>query len=270
MDKITLVNKNKQLTLDSREVAEMVGKRHDHLIRDVEMYIEYMETPDLGNGSIPRVTDFFMQGFYLSGNPPREYKKYDCTKKGCEFIAHKLTGQKGALFTASYINRFHEMEEDLRQVSVMLTEEQKLQLAIFQARTVDEAAVAAANLDRYRQKQIEAKEREIEHKTEVIRGVTDDVDIYTKRNVLNKVVRYKNANFAERWNELYERYREVYSVDLKARCEGYNLKQQKKKNQLSVIKYTEKFGHIDNLYKIALKLYETDIKEILRHLQKIA
>ena len=33
------------------------------------------------------------------------------TKKGCEFIAHKLTGTKGTIFTARYINRFHEMQE---------------------------------------------------------------------------------------------------------------------------------------------------------------
>lgn len=32
-------------------------------------------------------------------------------KKGCEFIAHKMTGQKGTEFTARYINRFHEMED---------------------------------------------------------------------------------------------------------------------------------------------------------------
>lgn len=38
---------------------------------------------------------------------------YDITKKGCEFIAHKLTGIKGTEFTARYINRFHEMEDAL-------------------------------------------------------------------------------------------------------------------------------------------------------------
>ncbi len=81
-----------------------------------------------------------------------------------------------------------------------------------------------------KEKLIAEQKREIEHKTEVIKGATDDIDIYTKRNVLNKVVRYKGgANFAERWNELYDRFREVYSIDLKARCEGYNLKQKKKK-----------------------------------------
>ena len=105
----------KELTLDSREVAEMVGKRHDHLIRDIETYIQYLENPDLGNGLKPIITDFFIESSYKSGTPPRNYKKYDCTKKGCEFIAHKLTGQKGALFTATYINRFHEIEQALAE-----------------------------------------------------------------------------------------------------------------------------------------------------------
>ena len=36
---------------------------------------------------------------------------YNITKKGCEFIAHKCTGKKGVVFTARYINRFHELEE---------------------------------------------------------------------------------------------------------------------------------------------------------------
>jgi prophage antirepressor-like protein len=113
-------------------------------------------------------------------------------------------------------------------------------------------------------------QKEVEYKNEVIKGVTEDIDIYTKRNILNKVVKYKGANFKERWNELYSRFREVYSIDLQARCEGYNLRQEKKKDRLSVVKYAEKFGYIDDLYKIALKLYETDINEILKHLQKIA
>lgn len=69
---------------------------------------------------------------------------------------------------------------------------------------------------------------------------------------------------------MYERFKEVYSIDLKARCEGYNLKQEKKKDKLTTIKYAEQFGHLDNLYKVALKLYETDIREILEQLKEIA
>ena len=37
---------------------------------------------------------------------------YNVTHKGCEFIANKLTGIKGTEFTARYVNRFHELEEN--------------------------------------------------------------------------------------------------------------------------------------------------------------
>ncbi|MGF7059242.1 antA/AntB antirepressor family protein [Brassicibacter mesophilus] len=129
--------------------------------------------------------------------------------------------------------------------------------------------IANVKLIEHQNKVIELQS-ELEYKTEVIKGITEDIDVYTKRNVLNKVVRHKKANYSLRWNELYDRFREVYSIDLKARCEGYNLKQEKKKDKLSVIKYAEKFGHLDDLYKIAAKLYEADVKEILEQLQKIA
>jgi Rha family phage regulatory protein len=240
----------KELTLDSREVAEMVEKNHKELLRDIRTYEGY-----LGESNFA-LTDFFIPSTYVSIQN-KELPNYQITKKGCEFIAHKLTGQKGALFTATYINRFHEMEQALIEKEEPLQIDSKF---LYQL---------AGQLEE-KEKLIAEQKREIEHKTEVIKGATDDIDIYTKRNVLNKVVGYKGANFAERWNELYDRFREVYSIDLKARCEGYNLKQKKKKDQLSTIKYAEKFGYIDDLYKIALKLYETDINEILKHLQKIA
>nr|DAU21420.1 MAG TPA: regulatory protein [Caudoviricetes sp.] len=110
-------------TLDSREVAEMVGKRHDHLIRDIKKYIGEMSAPNFGEGAEAKnhsgselgelkiePTDFFRENTYRDKNK-QERPCYDITKKGCEFIAHKLTGIKGTEFTACYINRFHDMED---------------------------------------------------------------------------------------------------------------------------------------------------------------
>lgn len=96
------------LTLDSREVAQMLPKRHDHLVRDIAKYSEYLTDPKIG------VSEFWQESSYkdITG---RTLKCYLITKKGCEFIAHKMTGRKGALFTATYINRFHEMEELLKK-----------------------------------------------------------------------------------------------------------------------------------------------------------
>nr|DAI98318.1 MAG TPA: regulatory protein [Caudoviricetes sp.] len=97
----------KLLTIDSREVARMMEKRHDHLIRDVDTYCEYLAAPKIG------VSEFWQTSSYKD-TTGRKCKCYLITKKGCEFIAHKMTGKKGAIFTATYINRFHAMEEALK------------------------------------------------------------------------------------------------------------------------------------------------------------
>ncbi len=92
--------------LSSREVAEMVGKEHSKLLRDIRKYSEQLAESKIGLG------DFFTESNYLDSKG-QSRPCYLVTKKGCEFIAHKLTGQKGTEFTARYINRFHEMEHEL-------------------------------------------------------------------------------------------------------------------------------------------------------------
>lgn len=95
-------------TLDSREVAEMVGKQHKNLLADVRGYVK-----ELGELKI-QPTDFFRENTYKT-EQNKTLPCYDITKKGCEFIAHKLTGIKGTEFTARYINRFHDMEDIIRE-----------------------------------------------------------------------------------------------------------------------------------------------------------
>lgn len=111
----------KDLTLDSREVAEMVEKNHSHLLRDIETYKQYLGESKIG------FTDFFTPSTYTS-NQNKVLPNYQITKKGCEFIAHKLTGQKGTIFTATYINRFHEMEEKLHEPPKPLSPMEQLKL----------------------------------------------------------------------------------------------------------------------------------------------
>lgn len=102
------MNKLQALTLDSREVAKMLPKAHAHLLRDIDKWNEYFTESNFG------FSEFWQESSYkdITG---RTLKCYLITKKRCEFIAHKMTGRKGALFTATYINRFHEMEQALKE-----------------------------------------------------------------------------------------------------------------------------------------------------------
>lgn len=101
------MNKLEQKYIESREVAEMVGKEHSKLLRDIRVYSEQLAESNIGLG------DFFVESTYVDANN-QSRPCYLVTKKGCEFIAHKLTGIKGTEFTAKYINRFHEIETVIR------------------------------------------------------------------------------------------------------------------------------------------------------------
>lgn len=91
-------------SITSMEVAEWCGKDHGKLLRDIRNYVGQLAEAKIGLG------DFFQESTYQDANNQTR-PCFLVTKKGCEFIAHKMTGQKGTEFTARYINRFHEMEE---------------------------------------------------------------------------------------------------------------------------------------------------------------
>lgn len=112
-------------TLTSLEVAEMVGKKHCDLMRDIRRYCNQMNVANeklgaerkiaLGDSAWRKIelVDFFKESTYLDENNQTR-PCYNITKKGCEFIAHKLTGVKGTAFTARYINRFYEMKQYIK------------------------------------------------------------------------------------------------------------------------------------------------------------
>lgn len=101
--------------IDSREVAELVGKKHADLIRDIKRYRDQLSKVD--PKSKIAFSDFFIESSYDVEGQSRRYPCYLVTLKGCEFIAHKLTGEKGTIFTATYINRFHEMKGEIAENS---------------------------------------------------------------------------------------------------------------------------------------------------------
>lgn len=101
--------------IDSRTAAEWTGKKHSELMKDIRRYEEYLK-----QGKIP-ATDFWQETTYTASNG-KENPCYMITKKGCEFIQHKMTGQKGAVFTAKYINYFWEQGERLQEATQILLE----------------------------------------------------------------------------------------------------------------------------------------------------
>lgn len=118
-----LISKDGIRAIDSREVAEMIEMRHTDLLRKVAKYEDILTNAKL------RSLDFFIPNEYQDSKGETR-KCYLLTKKGCDMVANKLTGEKGVLFTYQYINRFEEMEKELSVPKIPTTDREILFLSV--------------------------------------------------------------------------------------------------------------------------------------------
>ena len=103
-------------TISSKEVAEMLGKRHDNFMRDIRKYINTLgeEAPK-----------YFVEGSYKDGlNEVRA--GYEITLAGCELIAGRMIGEKSTAFKEKYLEVFGAPVEEpaVEPVSTDLTVEE--------------------------------------------------------------------------------------------------------------------------------------------------
>ena len=167
-----------------------------------------------------------------------------------------------------YINK---LENKIVELQNQISKKDLLLLNIINSKGDKAMAIALKEYEEYISKPLieenNKKQKEIEYKQEIIEGLTQNVTIYEKRQLLNRVVRYKGADYRQRWTELYKVFKETHHIDLKTRMESYN--KINKPKMKSVLDYAENFGHIDNLYKIACKLYESDMNELLENIKDV-
>lgn len=112
------MNNLTKTTITSMEIAEMMETEHWKILRKLEGqekngkhvkgYVEVLTDNEVV------VSDFFIKSTYRDASG-KECKCYEVTKLGCDFLANKFTGEKGVLFTARYVKRFHDMENAIHQ-----------------------------------------------------------------------------------------------------------------------------------------------------------
>ena len=139
----TIQNEQGELipVLDSREVARMLGREHFEILR-------YIEGSNGRVGILATIqntkwcsTDYFIESSYKD-TFGRDCKCYLVTKKGCELIGNKQNGEKGTLFCLAYVERFNEMEKELKNNNPTLAKEDELILAVVKGATPLDRATA--------------------------------------------------------------------------------------------------------------------------------
>jgi len=111
------MNQNNQF-ISTVEIAEAMNVSHKAILQKLEGANRRGKHTDgvieiLGRLNF-QPSDFFIKSSYIN-NQNKEMPCYNCTRKGCEFLAHKFNGEKGIQFTATFINRFHDMEQALTE-----------------------------------------------------------------------------------------------------------------------------------------------------------
>lgn len=81
MELIKIEKSGNNLVTTSRNLAEVLGKRHDHVLRDLEVILE---NPNVGN--------LIIESEYKAEGQTRKYKQYLLTKDGLILYLFNIQG----------------------------------------------------------------------------------------------------------------------------------------------------------------------------------
>lgn len=159
MNELTIIDRSGVEVVDSREVAEAIGKQHAHLMRDIKNYCDIL---DKSSESKIGLADFFIPSTYIDSQD-KERPCYLLTKKGCDMVANKMTGEKGVIFTAMYVSAFEKMREkitkpmttaEMFQLQAQINVEQERRLAAIEAnqqKVIEACSVPAVGRDEWQE-----------------------------------------------------------------------------------------------------------------------
>ncbi|AUR93080.1 Rha family regulatory protein [Vibrio phage 1.182.O._10N.286.46.E1] len=128
-----LISSNQPLTMSSREIAGLTGKRHDHVLRDIQKMID---NPKLGF----RVSD----SFYSPEGQSRTYKQYLLPRRSSDLLVMSYSVE----IQAKVYDRWQELESS-QAPRIPQTLSEALQLAADQAKALELAAPKVAFVDNF-------------------------------------------------------------------------------------------------------------------------
>lgn len=237
---------NKPLTIDSRDVAKMVGKEHDKLLRDIRTYISQMEQ---ANEESPRLEspikpeDYFIESIYVNSQNKNQ-PCYLLTKLGCEFVSNKLTGVKGTAFTAIYTKKFNEMESQQQKPTC-----------------IEDVLIQSLQ----EMKDIRLKVEQTSNQVQVVAHRINSLDCTnidgTPQQRLNSMVRkysYDNGIiYSQGWKDFRKAFNTAYQTNVVSKCKNYCEAHHIK--NLSIPAYLSRVGLIEDALRVADKML--NIKE---------
>ena len=218
-------------TISSREIAELSGKMHKHVLDAIRVMEPAWENV---TGTKFRLSEY-------TDSTGRKLPQYELNKKECLYVATKFNDEA----RAKLVLRWEELETSARSYTIEEMMIHTLQQSIETRKRVE---AIEARMDAH------DKERELaESNLFALPAATEEVAPITRRAELNQAVRLyavkMNIPYNAVWKKLYAVHYARYHVNISLRA---------KNARCSGLDYAEKHGHIEQLIAI------------INHLSKIA
>lgn len=111
MNKQLVFIDNNRVVTDSLTVAEVFGKRHDHVLRDIEVQIEKLREAGENEWGLLN----FGEAHYQHPQNKQWYKKYLLTEEAFTLVAFAYTTPEAMKMKVRFIEEFKRMKEELQK-----------------------------------------------------------------------------------------------------------------------------------------------------------
>ncbi len=213
MDELT---KRRLKTINSREVAEMMDKKH----KEIMWMIEGNEKrgivgikPTIDQSAELHFANYFIESTY--DDRGRQLRCYECTKMGCELLANKLTGEKGILFSAKYVKKFNEMEL-VQQQTIDMTE---LSPSLQTFKQIFDTMVEQEIKQKQMEKDIEGIKTSLDGIQNLI-SLSKDNWRHDVKDIINKIAYKTGTKHKVIWDEAYNELQTRFGVNLNTRLKN--------------------------------------------------
>ena len=135
-----LFNKDGQIVVSSRAIANDFGKQHKHILETINSL-----KVDLSSAEFSAL---FIESEYKASNGKMN-KEYLLTRDGFSLIVMSFTGKQALQWKLKYIEAFNKMEEIIKNNIPQISKRQELILNIVDSKNQFEMASAIKELEEY-------------------------------------------------------------------------------------------------------------------------
>lgn len=238
---------NERVVTDSRKVAEVFGKRPDHVMRDIDNIKK--DAPNFGE-------------MFFEAEAPDSYGRpqriYYLNRDGLSLLVMGFTGKKALEWKLKYIEAFNAMEKQLREQAKPKTQ---LDILVESAKALQEQERRLARTeldieDIKKQQQIQSS------RIDTFNGVCTEG---TKRQKLVSMIQAyaakKGLTYREGWHRFKAAYNTAFHTSI-GNSISYYVKENGLKKKPSVPEFLEKKGLLDDAMRIADKLLNGEITAV--------